>query len=72
MAISRRAALTIAAPFLNLRAQNRNDRPNILWILGDDLGPQLGCYGHPLVHTPNADRIAADTIMAAERVPDWL
>ena len=60
MTISRRAALTIAAPFLNLRAQNRNDRPNILWILGDDLGPQLGCYGHPLVHTPNADRIAAE------------
>ena len=30
-----------AAPFLK-------DRPNILWILGDDLGPQLGCYGHPL------------------------
>ncbi len=56
----RAAALTIAAPFLNLRAQNRNDRPNILWILGDDLGPQLGCYGHPLTHTPNADRIASE------------
>jgi len=56
--LTRRSVL--AAPFLNLRAQNKSDRPNILWILGDDLGPQLGCYGYGLVHTPNADRIAAE------------
>ncbi|MBM3727723.1 MAG: sulfatase [Acidobacteria bacterium] len=55
--ITRRAAL--AAPFLNLRAQDRKDRPNILWLLGDDLGPQLGCYGNKLVRTPNADSLAA-------------
>lgn len=61
MTLSRRTALTAAAaPFLNLRAQNKKDRPNILWILGDDLGPQLGCYGEKLVETPNADRIAAE------------
>jgi len=63
MSLTRRSA--IAAPLLNLRvlnlrAQNRQDRPNILWILGDDLGPQLGCYGHPLVTTPHADRLAAE------------
>ena len=60
--LSRRAALMlpVAAPFLNLRAQNKKDLPNILWLLGDDLGPELGCHGHPLVTTPNADRIAAD------------
>ncbi|MBM3756607.1 MAG: sulfatase [Acidobacteria bacterium] len=58
MTVTRRAAL--AAPFLNLRAQNKQDRPNILWILGDDLGPQLRCYGHKLVSTPNVDRIAAE------------
>ena len=37
-------------------------RPNILWILGDDLGPQLGCYGEPLVRTPNMDRIANEGV----------
>src|SRR4051812_39984140 len=21
------------------------DRPNIIWIVGEDLGPELGCYG---------------------------
>jgi N-sulfoglucosamine sulfohydrolase len=60
--ISRRRLLA-AAPFLNhLCAQNQQQRPNILWILGDDLGPELGCYGHPLVHTPNADRLAAEGV----------
>jgi arylsulfatase A-like enzyme len=34
--------------------------PNIVWILGDDLGPQLGCYGDPLVKTPNIDRLASE------------
>jgi arylsulfatase A-like enzyme len=48
----------LAAPAL-LRAPGR---PNILWILGDDLGPQLGCYGHPLVRTPNIDRIASEGV----------
>jgi N-sulfoglucosamine sulfohydrolase len=57
--ITRRAALA-AAPFLNLRAQNRRDRMNIVWLLGDDLGTELGCYGDKLVTTPNADRLAAE------------
>ncbi|MBL8227560.1 MAG: sulfatase [Bryobacterales bacterium] len=63
MKLTRRSALTLpTAPFLNLRAQNTKDRLNVLWILGDDLGPQLGCYGHPLVHTPHADRIASEGV----------
>ena len=37
-------------------------RPNILWILGDDLGPQLGSYGHPLVKTPHMDRLANEGV----------
>ncbi|MFN7938090.1 MAG: sulfatase [Bryobacteraceae bacterium] len=34
-------------------------QPNILWILAEDISPQLGCYGEPLIQTPNLDRLAA-------------
>ena len=34
-------------------------RPNILWLIADNIGPDLGCYGAPLVRTPHLDRLAA-------------
>lgn len=36
------------------------EKPNILWIISDDLGPELGCYGYPEVATPNLNRLAAN------------
>jgi arylsulfatase A len=39
------------------------DRPNIVFILADDLGyGDLGCYGHPVAKTPNIDRLAQDGV----------
>ena len=35
------------------------ERPNVLLICVDDLKPLLGCYGTPLIKTPNIDRLAA-------------
>ena len=33
--------------------------PNVLFIVIDDLRPELHCYGIELVHTPNIDRLAS-------------
>jgi len=32
--------------------------PNILWIIAEDMGPELSCYGTPEVKTPTLDRLA--------------
>ncbi|HEY3128069.1 MAG TPA: sulfatase [Acidobacteriota bacterium] len=33
-------------------------RPNILWLIAEDLGVELGCYGTTQVWTPNLDQLA--------------
>ena len=38
--------------------QSTQSKPNILFIAVDDLKPILGCYGDPIIKTPNIDKIA--------------
>ncbi len=52
----------IAALVLILGAQERPAKPNILWLIGEDLGPELGCYGTGQVWTPNLDKLAKDGV----------
>lgn len=34
-------------------------RPNIVWLVSEDHGPHVGCYGDRFATTPNIDRLAA-------------
>lgn len=43
-----------------LTAAESISRPNIVWIVGEDLGPELGCYGDTNAITPNIDRLARE------------
>jgi arylsulfatase A len=43
------------------RNQRATDKPNIIFILADDLGwGELGCYGSDKIKTPNIDRLAGE------------
>jgi iduronate 2-sulfatase len=57
------ALISAAVPFsaLSARAQKKSKKPkyNVLFIASDDLRPELGTYGTPLIQTPNIDRLAA-------------
>jgi arylsulfatase A-like enzyme len=37
-----------------------NARPNIVWILVDDMSANFSCYGEKTIRTPNVDRLAAE------------
>ena len=47
----------------NFSLQAAPERPNVLFIAVDDLKPVLGCYGNPIVKTPNMDRLAARGVL---------
>ena len=46
-------------PLSDLHAsEKKTTKPNILFIVVDDLRPEMGCYGNTIVKTPNLDRLA--------------
>ncbi|HEY1380280.1 MAG TPA: sulfatase-like hydrolase/transferase [Gemmataceae bacterium] len=54
-------ALGFAAPARAADAPPKT--PNILWLIAEDLGPELNCYGYTnQVWTPNLDRLAAEGV----------
>lgn len=40
---------------LSAKAQNK---PNIIWLMAEDIGPDIECYGMPAVKTPNLNKLA--------------
>ncbi len=37
-------------------------KPNILWIIVEDMSCHFGCYGETSIRTPNVDRLAAEGV----------
>lgn len=52
----------VTAPRAGAGEGGAADRPNILLIVSEDNGPELGCYGDEFARTPNLDRLAAQGV----------
>ncbi|MCA9239902.1 MAG: sulfatase-like hydrolase/transferase, partial [Planctomycetales bacterium] len=50
--------LGIALLMISACSAGAAQKPNVLFLICDDLNCDLGVYGHPLVKTPNIDRLA--------------
>jgi len=53
--------MLIVSACINKRAE----KPNVLFIAVDDLRPELGCYGHENIKSPNIDKLASNGIVFA-------
>ncbi|MBM3727722.1 MAG: sulfatase [Acidobacteria bacterium] len=60
--IARRDFLTVPLAAALARAQTKR-RLNVLMIAVDDLRPETGCYGSPIVKSPNIDRLARGGVL---------
>jgi len=52
-------ALVVFGLLASMASAQPSQPPNILFIIVDDLRPEIGAYGNAIVHTPNIDRLAA-------------
>ncbi|MFN0068722.1 MAG: arylsulfatase [Limisphaerales bacterium] len=61
MSLHRLACVVLFLGGLVASAAAERARPNLVFILADDLGwGDLGCYGQARIHTPRLDRMAAE------------
>jgi len=64
-----RGSVTLLALFLygstavgELLLDGHDSQPNVLWLVGEDMGLDLSCYGMKGIQTPNLDRLAREGI----------
>lgn len=56
--------LSIMLAFINVQPQaEKKGKPNVLFIVADDLRPELGSYGNKIISSPNIDQLAARGVL---------
>ena len=58
--------LISTVPFFSsfsLSAAKQAEKMNVLFLMADDMRPELGCYGVEAVKTPNIDRLASTGVL---------
>ncbi len=56
-------ALTLTTLSVSASVARAAERPNVLFILVDDLRPELACYGRSHVRSPSIDRLANEGVL---------
>ena len=56
------AALSMPKSLFSFQTGENEKRPNILWIVTEDINNDLGCYGDKYSYTPNLDKLAGEGI----------
>ena len=56
------AALSIPKSLFSFPLRENEKRPNILWIVTEDINDDLSCYGDKYSYTPNLDKLAGEGI----------
>ena len=57
------ALLVLLAGPRNAPLAAEQDRPNIVWIVVEDMSLPFGCYGETDIQTPNVDALARDGVL---------
>ena len=51
--------LAVLTATSGLAELNAADKPNVVFFIADDVSQDdFGCYGHPVIQTPNVDALA--------------
>lgn len=58
-----KVSLILLLAFMVHFTASSENKPNIVWIISDDMGIELGCYGNSDVKTPNTDKLADEGIL---------
>jgi arylsulfatase A-like enzyme len=55
-------SILLTLPLLSIAAANApsSTRPNILWIIVDDMSAHFSCYGEKTIETPHVDRLSRE------------
>ncbi|MDB2428774.1 sulfatase-like hydrolase/transferase, partial [Akkermansiaceae bacterium] len=48
---------------ISLSSLGAVEKPNILWIVVDDMSANFSCYGEEAITTPEVDRLASEGMM---------
>jgi arylsulfatase A-like enzyme len=56
--MSRTLHFLVALAFASGTTSAAEKKLNVLFLMSDDMRPELGCYGHPMVKSPNIDALA--------------